>query len=80
MTASITQTSETPAMAEFLASPLFRALLSVLGGALVVAAFGLWLMPFAQTAPMLLVMKFGVSLFMLIAGMCLVVLGRDLPR
>ncbi|QRF66234.1 hypothetical protein [Ponticoccus alexandrii] len=56
-----------------------RVLLAVLGGALTLAAFGLWLVPVSGGMPMLFLPKLGISLVMLIAGMCFVVVGRG-PR
>lgn len=57
-----------------------RVCLTVMGGGLTLAAFGIWLVPGSGDLPMLSLMKFGVSLFMLIAGMCCVVMGRDPAR
>lgn len=78
MTASVAQTRQSAQVAELeMSNPMVRALLAVSGGALVIAAFGLWLMPGASVQPALMMMKLGVSLFMLISGMCLVVVGRE---
>lgn len=45
-----------------------RGLLAILGAALLLAAFGLWLVPGASYAPDLMLAKLGLSLFMLLSG------------
>ncbi|MEN9059951.1 hypothetical protein [Ponticoccus litoralis] len=77
MTATAPQTDRAP-RAESPRAPSFlaRVLLTVLGGALTLAAFGLWLVPVSGGMPMLFLMKLGISLVMLIAGMCCLVVTR----
>lgn len=55
---------------------LARVLLGVLGCSLTISAFGLWMVPGPAEAPAMALMKLGVSLFMLIAGMCCLVISR----
>lgn len=55
---------------------ILRVILGVIGGGLSVSAFGLWLVPNAYHDPGLMLMKMGVSLFMLLAGLCLLVVAR----
>ncbi|ETA52012.1 hypothetical protein P279_10950 [Rhodobacteraceae bacterium PD-2] len=80
MTATAPRTDRAP-RADSPRAPNFlvRVLLAVLGGALTLAAFGLWLVPVSGGMPMLFLPKLGISLVMLIAGMCFVVVGRG-PR
>lgn len=81
MTATGTQTEPTPrAGADRAANFVARAVLTVLGAALTLAAFGLWLVSGSGGLAGLFLMKLGVSLFMLIAGMCLLVIGRGKRR
>ncbi|CUH80104.1 hypothetical protein [Tropicibacter naphthalenivorans] len=56
---------------------LMRGVLTVAGAALVMAAFGLWLVPGEPDAPALSLIRLGVSLFMLISGMCSLVISRS---
>lgn len=55
---------------------VLRLLLGVLGASLTLASFGLWLVPDHGQAPSLSLMKLGASLFMLISGLCCLVISR----
>lgn len=57
-----------------------RISVAVLGAALVFAAFGVWLTPGASAAPELSLMKLGVSVFMLVAGMGCLIAARPNVR
>ena len=59
---------------------LSKLLLAVIGSALAFSAFGLWLVPNATELPGMALIKLGLSLFMLISGMCCLVLARSRPR
>ena len=51
--------------------------LMIVGFGLTLSAFGIWLVRGTEGAPELSLIKLGVSLFMLIAGMCLVVIAKS---
>lgn len=55
---------------------VLRLLLGLMGASLTLASFGLWLVPGDGDAPSLSLMKLGVSLFMLISGLCCLVISR----
>lgn len=55
---------------------LARLVLAVLGTALSISAFALWLTPGASAEPELSLMKLGVSVFMLICGMSCLIAAR----
>jgi hypothetical protein len=57
---------------------VLRFALMLVGASMVLAAFGLWLVPTTQADPGMMLMKLGVSLFLLLAGLCLLVIGRDM--
>ena len=64
-----------------IASGIRRIALAVLGVALIVSSFGVWIMQSAYTPPELSLMKLGLSLLMLIAGLCFYVSARQVrPR
>ncbi|MCT4610819.1 MAG: hypothetical protein N4A70_16645 [Pelagimonas sp.] len=56
---------------------LARVILAVVGGALATSAFGIWLVPSAHGESGLMLMKLGVSLFMLLVGLCLLVISKE---
>lgn len=66
-----------PQMQSSIRAMVIRFVLMCVGFALTMSAFGIWLVGQAGDAPSVLLMKLGVSLFMLIAGMCLVVIAKD---
>ncbi|KUF11819.1 hypothetical protein [Pseudoponticoccus marisrubri] len=61
------------------ARAVLRLGLAVLGGGLMLSALGIWLVGDAQGGPGLALVKLGVSLFMMMAGLCCVSLSRR-PR
>lgn len=56
---------------------IWRLALICVGTALAVAAFGLWVVGGAAGGGVVLLMKLGVSLFMLLLGLGMIVCGRD---
>jgi hypothetical protein len=58
---------------------LVKTVLLVLGSGLIMSAFGIWLVRGTADAPGLSLIKLGVSLFMLILGMCFVVIAKSSP-
>ena len=59
---------------------LARMGLAVFGAGLSFSAFGLWLTPGANVEPELSLMKLGVSVFMLVAGVGCVIASRPATR
>ncbi|MDJ0821509.1 MAG: hypothetical protein QNJ09_06815 [Paracoccaceae bacterium] len=59
---------------------VMRLALMLLGAALCASAFGLWLVPAASAVPELSLMKLGLSLFMLISGLCCLVLAKGAQK
>ena len=55
---------------------LTRLVLGITGWSLLFSAFGLWAVPGSANVPELSLMKLGVSIFMLIGGMCCIVRTR----
>jgi putative copper export protein len=60
--------------------PLMRAILSVNGLALLVAAAGLWLLPGSNLGADLLLMKLGLSVFMVLVAVTLLARARPHRR
>ncbi len=58
------------------AGVIVRIVCLLMGFALVSAAFGLWLVPGVGNSADFALIKMGVSLFMLICGMCCLVFGK----
>jgi hypothetical protein len=58
---------------------LVRLVLLVAGCALVLSALGIWLVSATVPTPGLLLMKLGVSLFLVMCGLVLVTLARSTP-
>ncbi len=54
-----------------------RLMLAVIGSAFVCSAFGLWLIPGDGVFPEMSLIKMGLSLFMLIGGMCCLVCAKS---
>ncbi|MCR8550185.1 hypothetical protein M4578_20385 [Salipiger sp. P9] len=69
MTAEITPIPTHAAAGDLLALTLRLGLL-VVGAAMALSAFGLWLVPGASHLPELTLIKLGLSLFLLIGGLC----------
>ena len=59
---------------------VMRLALMLLGASLCASAFGLWLVPAASAVPELSLMKLGLSLFMLISGLCCLVLAKGAQK
>lgn len=59
---------------------ILRLALSIIGCALGLSAFGLWLMPGTGGLPELSLMKLGLSLFMLLLGVCFLVMAEKNKR
>ena len=59
-----------------LAGMALRGVLGLAGAALCVSAFGLWLVPGAAGMPELSLIKLGLSVYMLIGGLCCLVTAR----
>lgn len=57
---------------------MMRLVLTMLGSAMIIAAFALWVVPEATAKPELLLIKLGLSLFVLIAGLCCLVGSRNM--
>ena len=62
------------------AGALMRVVGALCGLALVVSAFGIWLVPADLHYPELLLIKLGVSLFMLIVGLCCLSCARPVRK
>lgn len=58
--------------------PVLRAALTLSGSLLALSAFGLWLTPGTVHTPELMPIRLGLSLFLLIGGLCCVHGGRNL--
>ena len=52
-------------------------LLMAMGFGLTMSAFGIWLVRGTYGTPDLMLIKLGVSLFMLISGMCMIVIAKS---
>lgn len=59
---------------------VFRIVLTFVGVVFLLSAFGLWLVPGATGPAALSLMRLGVSLFMLLSGMCCLSGARALSR
>ncbi len=57
-----------------------RFVLALLGWGLMTASFAMWLGPTISGAPEVALMKLGLSVFMLIGGLCCVNSTRPLPQ
>lgn len=55
---------------------LRRLLLGIAGWGLLFSAFGLWAVPGSDNVPELSLMKLGLSVFMLLTGLCCIVSTR----
>ncbi|GAA4224660.1 hypothetical protein J4E08_01145 [Sagittula sp. NFXS13] len=56
---------------------VLRYVLMAVGFALTMSAFGIWIVGNAEGSSDMMLMKLGVSLFMLIIGMCLIVVAKE---
>ncbi len=56
-----------------------RFILSLLGSALMFSSFALWLVPGSSGLPELSLIKLGLSVFMLIGGLCCIASTRPQP-
>lgn len=76
-----TATMATPAARTRQVVPLrglvLRFVLMCAGFGLTMSAFGIWLVASSHGAADMMLMKLGVSLFMLICGMCMIVVAKD---
>ncbi|MFZ5964683.1 hypothetical protein ACOXXX_17205 [Thalassococcus sp. BH17M4-6] len=59
-------------------APLIRMGFGVAGWSLMFSAFGLWAVPGSENVPELSLIKLGLSVFMLIGGLCCIVSARGL--
>ena len=76
MTASPIDVSQDPMPRDTRPRVFLRLGLGVLGWALLFSSFGLWAVPGSENAPELSLMKLGLSVFILIAGLCCIVSAR----
>ncbi|SMX28643.1 hypothetical protein TRP8649_02768 [Pelagimonas phthalicica] len=53
-----------------------RLFLSFIGAALIMAGFGVWLASSVAHDPQMLLIKLGISLFMLISGLCCLLVSK----
>ena len=80
MTATLAEPASRARREIAISTVIIRLGLAIVGAALVFSAFGLWLVPGAAAMPGLSLMKLGISLFMLIFGMCCLVGARGPGR
>ncbi len=59
---------------------VMRLAMCLVGASMCASAFGLWLVPVASAMPELSLMKLGLSLFMLISGLCCLVLAKGTQK
>ncbi|MFZ7093365.1 hypothetical protein [Primorskyibacter sp. 2E233] len=59
------------------AGVLMALVFGFIGSTLCISAFGLWLVPGTAEMPGISLMKVGLSVFMLIGGMCFLVMARQ---